>query len=209
MGIIHWLISFSFFKSTITLDGGDEITSILMLLLIPFCLSDQRQWHWQAASNRNNEQGPYANISLWVLSFLIRIQVCVIYFHAGISKLATSEWVDGTAIYYWFNNNEFGASNWLKPIISYIFSFPITVFLVTWGTMAFEILLGMSIMMKRGKYNWRILLLLGVTFHFFIIIIHGLISFYFAMVGALILYLIPLEKNLSLSLKSTASTEHL
>ena len=39
------------------------------------------------------------------------------------------------------------------------------------------------------------MLILGISFHFSIFVIHGLFSFFFAMAAALILYLIPAGFN--------------
>ncbi|MEF9479282.1 hypothetical protein OWR28_17450 [Chryseobacterium sp. 1B4] len=50
--ILHWWITFSFFHSSAIIDGGDQIGSILTLLLIPICLFDNRKNHWDRRIKR-------------------------------------------------------------------------------------------------------------------------------------------------------------
>lgn len=192
-GIFHWYITYSFYQSCNYLDGGDQIASILSLFLIPFCLLDNRKWIWE---KHRTVLKSYWNIFLNILYFVIRLQVCIIYFQAGIAKMGVTEWVNGTAIYYWSANSSYGAPDWLRPFVISVLSNAYLVVLITWGTMIFEVILGMSIMMKRNNWNWKILLVIGILFHFGIIIIHGLISFFFSMTACLILYLYPLDQNI-------------
>jgi antimicrobial peptide system SdpB family protein len=194
-GILHWYVTYSFFLACDFFDGGDQIASILSLLLIPFCLCDDRKWVW----SRKEQTAPSAgrktiNIFLNVLYFVIRLQICVIYFHSGIAKMNVNEWINGTATYYWFTNPIYGVSDWLRPLTVYLFSKSIVVVLFTWGAIIFEIILAMSIMMKKQTYNWKILLISGIAFHFGIVVFHGLISFFFSMSAGLILYLFPLYR---------------
>jgi antimicrobial peptide system SdpB family protein len=201
-GILHWYVTFSFYISSDYYDGGDQIAAILCLLLIPFCLFDKRKWAWIKLENSTvSEYQKFVNIFLNVVYFVIRLQVCIIYLDAGIEKMKVNEWVDGTATYYWFTNAGFGAADWIKPLIVFLFSKPLIVVFFTWGTMIFEIILGMAIMMKRNNTNWKILLSMGILFHFGIIVFHGLISFFFSMFAALILYLYPLNKYIPLKEK--------
>jgi len=196
VGLFHWYITYSFFLACDYYDGGDQVASILTLLLIPFCLCDKREWVWNKPTENglNVEIIKTRNIFLNTLYNVIRLQVCIIYLHAAIAKMNVNDWLNGTATYYWFTNHTFGASDWLRPLIILLMSKSYIVVPVTWGTMIFEIILAMAIMMKRNGHNWKILLMTGILFHLGIIIIHGLISFFFAMTASLILYLYPLDK---------------
>jgi len=73
--------------------------------------------------------------------------------------------------------------------------------------MIFEVILGMAIMMTRNNYNWKILLVAAISFHFGIVIVHGLISFFFSMASALILYLFPLNKKIDFSKLAFSKTK--
>ncbi len=189
-GVLHWWVSYSFANSAILLDGGDHITAILSALLVPICLTDNRWWHWQRhppieGNHFYQAQSLLAQSALLIIS----VQVAIIYFNAAVAKMSVPEWVDGTAIYYWWNHPIFGAADWLAPITGLITLTGAGVAAVTWGTIIFELTLFLALVMPEG-YR-RILLHMGILFHFIIILIHGLFSFFFAMSGALLLYLGP------------------
>lgn len=192
--ILHWWVAFSYANSAIVLDGGDQITEVLTLLLIPVCLADGRRWHWQKVSweNPTNRQ-KMLNTIAFVSLFMIRIQVAVVYFHAAVGKFEVDEWANGTAIYYWAQNPLFGLSGWLEPIFQPLLAEPLIVSSMTWGPVLLELLIFMGLTMHKKYHPW--LLAAGLSFHFFIILLFGLVSFFCAMAGALILFLGPMEKG--------------
>lgn len=196
-GILHWYITYSYMTSSIIIEGGDQISAILTLLLIPVTLTDNRinHWHNQRESNRQK-----AKMFIWSIYFIISLQISVIYFHAAIAKLYSKEWLNGTATYYWFTHNIFGVSGYFKNLIQPFLANPFIIVSLTWGTIIFEVVLFGWLFMKRNAWNWKILLLFGVLFHISIAFIHGLISFMFTMIGALILYFIPKNKDLKLKI---------
>lgn len=203
-GILHWWVSFSFMNSSLIVDGGDQVTAVLTLLILPICLTDGRRNHWQNATSPVEIPSLGLNIrqivafsTLWI----IRIQVAFIYFHAGIAKLEVEEWANGTALYYWFNNTMLGASDWLSPILNLMTSNAVFVSFSTWGILLLEILLFAAIFMR--KKDREKLLIVGIVFHFGIILIFGLVSFFCAMAAALILYLRPFEKTFSFNVVKT------
>jgi antimicrobial peptide system SdpB family protein len=189
-GVLHWWATFSLSSSAIVLDGGDQIAATLTLLLIPICLVDSRKWHWQnqpfqaeSISLSTKLAGLIALCSLMV----IKLQVAFIYFHASVGKFEVVEWANGTAVYYWLNNPIFGASEALLPFLNAIVTNPLGVVMMTWGAMLLEITLFLGLVIDR---RWRpTLLKMGIAFHFTIIIFHGLVSFFFAMSAALVLFL--------------------
>jgi antimicrobial peptide system SdpB family protein len=195
-GVLHWYITFSFFLSCDVIDGGDHIASNLTLLILPITLMDNRKNHWQIENEKNKFQLAIRNLFI----LLISIQVCAIYLHAFVGKLFVDEWVNGTAIYYWFTHNHFGVSPSLLPITKLILSNNLVVTLITWGTLLLEFFLSACILLNKKDKNRYLFFLLGIFFHLSIVFIHGLISFYFTMASALILYLIP--SNLAVNFKT-------
>jgi antimicrobial peptide system SdpB family protein len=198
-GILHWYISYSFFTACPIIDGGDQVISIITLLLIPVTLLDQRKWHWNLPKHIYSQTTgeDFKRLFTWSMFLIIRIQVAVIYFHSAIAKMEVTEWINGTDTYYWFVNPIHGAATWLRPFVYDVMSSASSVVLITWGTIILELILAVSIFMTRGKFTWKILLISGITLHFGIVIIHGLISFFCAMSASLILYLYPLYKNIN------------
>lgn len=196
--VFHWWVALSLQTSAITLDGGDQISTVLTLLLLPIALTDNRKWHWQKATRDNdNFTTSYILKSLIAISALIaiRFQVSIVYFHAATAKLSVDEWVDGTILYYWLNDQTIGLPNWLKIFFPILTTRLVVIF--TWGTLLLETLLFMGLVMP--KRYWKPLLIAGIVFHAGIALTMGLISFGLAMTCALILYLRPFEAEFDFS----------
>jgi len=185
-GILHWWVSYSFVNVVAIVEGGDQLNSILTLLLIPLTLLDDRNNHWK--------QG-VVPLQWWKCvivnstMFLIQVQCCFVYLHASIEKLyKIDEWKEGVALYYFFKDALFGIPNWLysvmKPIIETKF-----VFVLNWSVIIFELILfGALFMSEKNKTK---LLIPAVVFHFLIAICFGLWSFFFSMCGLIVIYLLP------------------
>lgn len=185
-----WWVLFSNQASFTTVDGGDQVASILALLLIPISLTDRRRFHW--GSTPPSDVGGarvYAAVIARVSLVVIKVQVCFIYLHACLSKLAVPEWLDGTSIYYWLRDPLFGPIGPLRAITDVLTLNPLLVVSITWGTLVLEFLLGISLFLpQRFKY---VLLPFGVAFHLGIAVTMGLWTFAFVMWGALLLALWP------------------
>ncbi len=170
--------------------GGDQIASNLSLLLIPVCLFDARINQWNKEKLNPSLYLKNRNVFFGVYYFLIRLQVAVIYLHSGVGKLYKEDWRDGTCLYYWLNNNVFGAPDLILKFLN-LLTLSSFAPIISWSIIFLELGLFACILAT----NKRILMLfffLGILFHFSIFILHGLISFMFPMIGALILYL---DKN--------------
>ncbi len=190
--IFHWWISISFFLSSSVIDGGDQIASILSFLLIPICLTDERKNHW-------NYIKPYSkpkNIVGIVAVNLIRLQIAIIYFHAAIGKFDIPEWRNGTAIYYWFNHSFFGMPEYLANPMNYILSNKWIVSILTYSVLIAEVILFLCL--TASKKMRKYIFPFAVLFHFLIIIYHGIFSFFFSIVGGLIIYLLHINSSLNL-----------
>lgn len=196
-GVFHWWISFSFFNSCLIVEGGDQILSILTFLLIPITVLDNRKNHWQKSIKQSTLS---LNIGNSIL-FIIKIQASVIYLQASLDKLyKVQEWRNGTAVYYWFNDSVFGAPDYVIGTLNYFLSFPLFITTISWGVVILELLLSFAIFMK--SYYKKIFFKLAFLFHLVIAYMHGLPTFFLAMLGLLILYLLPIngdfEKNKSI-----------
>jgi len=188
--ILDWWIHYSFINFSMSIDGGDQIASNIILLMIPIYLLDGRRSHWN-----NLDQKAIPSLKNLFVNFiykLIRIQVFIIYFHAAIGKFAVTEWADGTAIYYWFNNTFFKMSDFSAPILSHILTNGMVVSLITWGVILFELVLSLGLVIDK-KYR-KTLMYAGILFHFLIMIIIGLFGFFFAASAAIIIFLWPIDE---------------
>lgn len=191
--VLHWYICWSFMHMSSALDGGDQIATILSFLFIPICFLDYRSNHWQDYSLR--ELPSSKNIIASNIYFLMRLQTFGIYFHAAIGKFNNEEWANGTAIYYWFNNSVFGMPQLLSYFLNPIINSNIGVVVLTYGVLFFELLLALSLFMSLSyrKYIFP----LAIFFHFSIIFVHGIFSFFFSMAALLIIYLLPVRTNIN------------
>lgn len=192
--LLHWWISASLASAAVILDGGDQVTVVLTFLLLPIALTDNRRWHWSAPSTSVSPGHRQVLATLVAASALavLRLQVAAIYLNAGIAKMSAPEWNNGTAMYYWINSPLFGADAWLQPLLSPVVRNGTAVTLLTWAVMLFEVTLGAALVMRRRW--WQPLLVAGLLFHLGISLLHGLVSFMFAMDAALILFLRPWQR---------------
>lgn len=182
-GIIQWYLAFSFINISPVVDGGDQINSIICLLLLPINSLDFRLNQWKA----HKTTSIYKKYIGYISYMLIKIQMAVIYFHAGVGKIYIPEWADGTAIYYWLQHDIYGYTHW--KYIAFAFKNSFFTSIITWSSILLEILLFGAIFMEQKKKTY--LFILGVFFHFLIFFFLGLFSFFLVMTAGLALYLLP------------------
>jgi antimicrobial peptide system SdpB family protein len=188
-GLLHTWVTHSFVSTALVIDGGDHLSATLSLLLLPLTLTDDRRWVWQAPAAVSDRplavlRAGLGTATLWVLRF----QVAIVYLNAAAAKWGGTEWADGTALYYWFNDPSFGFTQPLRRALGFMIESPLTLTLLTWGVIAFEFSLFAGLFMDK-RLPRQILLALGISFHVGIAFVHGLPSFATIMFGALILLL--------------------
>jgi HTTM domain len=114
-------------------------------------------WSWDAWwARRRHMERPIQPEPMWPLR-LLRYQVAMMYFAAGLWKLANPEWRAGTALHYVLNNNVFQRVPGEVPSEL----FPVTV-LLTYITVGWELLF--PFMLWFGATRW-LALGLGVALH--------------------------------------------
>ena len=184
--LFHFWVAASFFMIRPIVGGGDEINMLLTLLFIPVCLFDKRKNHWHRPVETNN-------IIQNVFLLIIKLQVAFIYFDSVYDKLHVKEWKEGTAMYYWFTHNFYGLHPAVLNIVEPLLKSRPVLILATCGTLAIEAFLAAALLFPA---RFRLSLLkLAIIFHFSILLIHGLASFFFAMSAGLFLYLYPSQKT--------------
>jgi len=189
--VFHWLVAYSFFTLATIADGGDQITSILTLLLIPICIFDKRKWHWSTVKYMHNF---YSKCVSAIFYELIRVQVFIVYFVASVGKFSVEEWKNGTVLYYWFNEPLFGVRDFFQPFVDFLTNSPILITLTTWSVLIIELLIAFSYFSRNQKIK-SIALYTGIFFHFGILLFFGLVSFFLVMTASLILFLTSKNYN--------------
>lgn len=192
-GVLHWWITFSYFWTALTPQGGDQLASIITHLLIPVTLLDRRRWQW-ASSRTPAASASYAGTLCQLTALgtivLIRIQVAAVYADSAVAKLGVQEWVDGTAIYYWLNDRNFGAPGYAHPLLG-LLSHGWVVASLTWGTIILEMSIALSLIVRLPPRLRRSLFLAGMALHLAIALLMGLGAFSLVMMGALVLLFYP------------------
>jgi len=201
----HFWIALSFLVSTETPDGGDQVAAILSLFFMPIALLDNRKWHWDNPKDPR-VQNFYSKAFCFALIIGIRVQVSIIYLHAATAKFHVKEWINGTALWYWFNDPVFGSNYWVNYIVQPLIKSAYTVTLITWGSLILELFLFTGLVMSNK--NKKYLLIIGLSFHFSILIIQGLGSFFFSMAAALIIYLRPVNNSFTFQLLKPGLSEY-
>lgn len=193
--LAHWWVSFSVWNAVTITDGGDQITLVLSTLLLPLALTDSRMWHWsQTTSVRPTRFGVLLARVIGQSSLgLIRWQLFIVYLDACLSKLAIPEWRDGTAMYYWLNDNYMGLPGYMHGLFEPLLSSK-WVALITWSVLLLEFCLAISILMKPRIRLY--LFPLALAFHMGIALFMGITSFAVAMIAALLLFMVPVGMDL-------------
>ncbi|NDC40174.1 MAG: hypothetical protein EBZ77_01295 [Chitinophagia bacterium] len=181
-GILHFIACFSYHNYYIILNGGDDLTLDVALLLLPLCLTDPRSNQWLPPDERPATRNIMANIALLAIQLL----ASWLYLDAFYPKLLTPQWHDGTAIYYYINHYRLGAPDWLRGLEAVFTNTPV-VRVLSWGALLLELLLSLALFYPP---QWkRRFILPALFFHLLILINFGLITFFIAIAGLLILYL--------------------
>ncbi|AXG82883.1 hypothetical protein DVK44_24920 [Streptomyces paludis] len=193
----HAYISFSVYTGIAIGDGGDQITSVVTLLLVLPALGDGRRWHWQTAGREPDarENAGTAYRGAWALVgvtglVLLRVQMSFLYFQAAVAKLPHTEWADGTAMWYWGTSLSFGAPPWLEPLMTPILRLPLGVALLTWLPLVVEMSLAVALLLPQ-RLRWPVMGA-GLAFHLSIAVVMGLWSFAFAMAAGIVVLCCPL-----------------
>ncbi|MBE7135329.1 MULTISPECIES: sporulation-delaying protein SdpB family protein [Bacillus] len=193
-GVLHYYILYSIQNAATSIDGGEQIGTVITLLLIPITLLDSRKWHWENIKGKEDVVSVYKNVTVYCVWMAIRFQMCFLYASAAITRLKNIEWKNGTALYYFFNDAMLGLPDGLKSILEPILTSWLVV-IPTWGTTIVELLLFAALF--TPKKHWKYYLYLGISLHAGIALFLGLFSFSLIMIGCLILYLHPINKPLS------------
>ena len=201
-------MSWSLNTGTVTMDGGDQATAAVTLLLVPLCLSDPRAWHWSAGVGGGNavSQAVARSLGHWSL-MLVRLQVALIYIEACFGKLWVAQWRNGTALYWVFNLPEYGLPPWWRQVLlPMITGHQWILISMTWATLVLEFLLAVAVVITP-RLRERVLPA-GIGFHVVIALLMGIPSFSMAMSGALILYLRRPEHPFTTPLSAIAARRH-
>lgn len=185
-GVLHFAVTYLFFKTCPFIDGGDQLSSNLTFFILPLSLFDSNLNHWK---NKNNSfNGSYSKPFFIFTSLIICIQISIVYLHSSIDKLKVPEWQDGTAIWYWFTHESFGASYFILDFLKFVLSNSYVIFSLNWSVIIIELLVAMMLFVPKENMLPRVLFYLALVLHIGVILVHGIFTFSLVMIGSLIFY---------------------
>ncbi len=160
-------------------DGGDNITSLLLIYAVFMDLSPRR-----ADGNGQHPWAPYRNVIHNFALFACIAQVCLVYSVAGLAKIPGEYWQNGTAFYYVLNSAEFGMTQWAKVLWDY----PLLLAVLTWSPVLMQLAFPW-IYIFGSPLSRRVVVLVAMSFHLGIFALMGLESFAVLMIAAELLLL--------------------
>ncbi|MFF6977410.1 sporulation-delaying protein SdpB family protein [Streptomyces sp. NPDC008343] len=194
----HAYINYSVFSGVAIVDGGDQIALILSVLFVLPALGDRRRWHWEQPQEQTPQTTATRLLVLIGTSGLImlRLQMVVVYLQAAVAKLPHAEWQDGTAMWYWASNLDFGPAPWLDTLVGPVITSALGVALMTWLPLVIEGSLVVSLLLPQRLRWWA--MGAGLLFHLSIALMMGLWSFALAMAGGIVVLCLPLGSTIRL-----------
>ncbi|WP_353945228.1 sporulation-delaying protein SdpB family protein [Streptomyces sp. HUAS MG91] len=191
----HAYVNYSVFSGIAINDGGDQVALILSVLFVLPALGDARRWHWGEPPQPSASRGARIWALLGVSSLaVLRLQMSVIYFQSAVAKLPHAEWYDGTALWYWAQDVNFGAAPWLSWLTGPVVATPVGVALMTWVPLAIEMFLAAALLLPQRYRYWA--MWPGFAFHLSIALVMGLWSFALAMIGGILVLCMPLGSHI-------------
>ncbi|TFB87272.1 hypothetical protein E3O44_09105 [Cryobacterium algoricola] len=175
---LHVWLAISMNASLSLPDGGEAVAAFATILLIPILIADNRACAWLRSSAPVN---PYLGAISYAASIALCLQIAGIYLESGLAKLAVSDWVSGTAMYYVIRDPYFGASGLLGSLMNWVTQIPLGSAVLTWGTCILECAIGVFFLSK-SRYK-RYALVGVIVLHLGIAVTIGLWSFSLTMIG--------------------------
>lgn len=174
--LLFFLLFIFKFRNIYLLDGGDNIITALLPFFFFISSKSLCTPYTKVVEKIGIESNYYLKKLTAVAIFGIMIQICIVYFFAGLHKLQGKVWLDGTALYYILNTSDFSA----YTVNDYITQFPILVYALTWSTIVFQLLFPVFIWFNSTR---KIVLLIGILLHLGILVFMRIDNFSFIMLA--------------------------
>lgn len=175
---LHAWMAISMNASLSLPDGGEAVASFATVILVLICLPDNRLFAWSRA--RKPISRPLGAVA-YAASIGLCIQLAGVYFESGLAKIAVSEWLDGSAMYFIVRDPYFGATGVVGAVLRSLTDIPAGTALFTWGTIVLECVLAILLILPS---RWKQYAFVGVAvLHLGIAVALGLWSFSLIMVG--------------------------
>lgn len=183
--IILYLLLFIFkIRNIYLLDGADNVISVILpffLFINTYSLISK----YEIIKNKilcKFRLYKINNLLSYYFSLAIMVQICIIYFFAGLHKLQGDVWRNGTALYYVLNSNDFSPTIFNQYITKSLF----IVKLLTWFTIFFQLTFPFFVWFKKSQ---KLYILLGVILHIGIFFMMKIDNFSFILISCYSIFL--------------------
>lgn len=181
---LHAYAAFTVAANTVGIEGGDYLVATSTVVLAVVCLTDRRLQGW---SSRASGRPTLAFIPAQVLLLGLRLQVAYVYLEAATVKQSHPIWADGSALWYWLQQPNFGARPEVRDFLTPVLAHGPVLHAMTWGVILTEYVLAVAVLSARRRNARFLTLAVAVSMHLVFAIVLGLITFFVSMVGVLLL----------------------
>ncbi len=170
------------------MDGADNVISVLMPFFIFLDTKSLITKYENYKCSLKKYLQPYLNITSSCFTLAVMIQICIIYFFASLHKIQSTEWMNGTALYYILNTDDFSASSLNAKLTNSLFLVKFS----TWFSMIFQFSFSFLVWFKKTK---NIILFIGILFHIGIFVLMRIDNFSLVMLACYAVFFTNNEYN--------------
>ncbi len=157
-------------------DGGDNLTQLVLIYALACNLGGASRDGWWSRRPAWAQQLRAMVHNTGLLA--IWIQIGLVYFVAGLTKLQGEAWRNGTALYYALSTEKFT----IPEVAELLFEFPVLLTLLAYVTVGFQV--GFPFLVALNGRSRQAALVVAVGFHLGIATVMGLTSFGLFMIAA-------------------------
>ena len=180
---LHAYAAFSLASNTVGIEGGDYLETTVSVVLAVVCCTDRR---WNGWRPRDTALRQRRNIPAHVLLLALKLQLAYVYLEAATVKQAHPIWADGSALWYWVQQPNFGARSEVREFLEWVLSHGTILHAATWGVIVTEYVLAVSVLAARSRTPRLLTLGASATLHLVFSMVLGLVTFEISMLGSML-----------------------
>lgn len=180
---LHAYAAFSLASNTVGIEGGDYLQTTVTVVLVGVCCTDGR---WNGWRPRRTALPRLRYIPAHVLLLALKLQLAYVYLEAATVKQVHPIWADGSALWFWVQQPNFGARPEVQDLLKWVLSHAPLLHAATWGVIVTEYVLAFSVLAARRRTPRFLTLGVSAALHLVFSVILGLITFEISMLGAML-----------------------
>lgn len=181
---LHAYTAFTLASNTVGIEGGDYLTATATAVLVLVCATDWRSFGWRP---RSSGAPALHHVPGQVLLVALKVQAAYVYLEAAVVKQVHPIWADGSALWYWLQQPNFGARNDVRSLLEPVLSHAPLLQTATWGVIVTEYILAFSILAARRRSTRLATSALSAALHLVFALVLGLVTFAISMIGVVLL----------------------